>query len=294
MTGTVGSTSILPGWVDRERAGGLTATFEVRLRGGSTRRWSFRNGRGEPVGLEVDVAHGVALALGVRLELVPVPRPVRVEALASGACDLAIGRVRTDLARQVLYSRPLAEEAWAFLVPDYHREVFASLEEARRQPRLRVAVIGAPEWMARLKALLPKAEVIEEATEWDYGSFEGLTTAEIRETVPGWSVWRHGAPEGELAGEVAARADRVINRVRTDGAARALVFAHGHGCAGALHGEGVLGLVILGRVRIRDQDRRLADRAQLGQGGRARARDHQRGTHVRSRHVVDERNDLGR
>jgi uncharacterized protein (TIGR03083 family) len=36
---------ILPGWVDRDRAGSLTATFELRLRGGSTRRWSFRDGR---------------------------------------------------------------------------------------------------------------------------------------------------------------------------------------------------------------------------------------------------------
>ena len=36
---------ILPGWVDHDRAGSLTATFELRLRGGSTRRWSFRNGR---------------------------------------------------------------------------------------------------------------------------------------------------------------------------------------------------------------------------------------------------------
>ena len=36
---------VLPGWVDPDRAGHLTATFEVRLRGGSTRRWSFRNGR---------------------------------------------------------------------------------------------------------------------------------------------------------------------------------------------------------------------------------------------------------
>lgn len=36
---------ILPGWVDPARAGHLTATFEVRLRGGSTRRWAFRNGR---------------------------------------------------------------------------------------------------------------------------------------------------------------------------------------------------------------------------------------------------------
>jgi uncharacterized protein (TIGR03083 family) len=36
---------ILPGWVDRDRAGTLTAAFEVRLRKGTTRRWSFRNGR---------------------------------------------------------------------------------------------------------------------------------------------------------------------------------------------------------------------------------------------------------
>jgi uncharacterized protein (TIGR03083 family) len=36
---------VLPGWVDRDRAGHLTATFEVRLRGGGTRRWSFSNGR---------------------------------------------------------------------------------------------------------------------------------------------------------------------------------------------------------------------------------------------------------
>ena len=36
---------ILPGWVDTERAGNLTATFEIRLRGGTTRRWSFENGR---------------------------------------------------------------------------------------------------------------------------------------------------------------------------------------------------------------------------------------------------------
>ena len=33
--------------------------------------------------------------------------------------------------------------------------------------------------------------------EWDYGDYEGLTTAEIRETVPGWTVWTHGAPGGE-------------------------------------------------------------------------------------------------
>jgi probable phosphoglycerate mutase len=41
-------------------------------------------------------------------------------------------------------------------------------------------------------------------------------------------VWRDGGPEGELAGEVAARADRVIERVLTGGVQRVLLFCHGH------------------------------------------------------------------
>jgi probable phosphoglycerate mutase len=63
--------------------------------------------------------------------------------------------------------------------------------------------------------------------EWDYGDFEGLTTPEIRETYPDWTIWRGPVPNGEPIDEVAARADGVIERVRAvDG--DALVFAHGH------------------------------------------------------------------
>lgn len=52
-----GVEAILPGWVDRDAAGGLTATFEVRLRGGGTHVWSFRGGRLEvaPAGRRPDV-----------------------------------------------------------------------------------------------------------------------------------------------------------------------------------------------------------------------------------------------
>lgn len=65
--------------------------------------------------------------------------------------------------------------------------------------------------------------------EWDYGAHEGRTTAEIRSETPGWTIWRGPWPNGETVDQVGARADRVIVRLREDGAdGDVLVFAHGH------------------------------------------------------------------
>ena len=65
--------------------------------------------------------------------------------------------------------------------------------------------------------------------EWDYGSLEGRETPEIRAAYPGWTIWRGPWPGGETIGDVAARADRVVARVRAGHADDdALVFAHGH------------------------------------------------------------------
>jgi broad specificity phosphatase PhoE len=55
--------------------------------------------------------------------------------------------------------------------------------------------------------------IIDELAEWDYGDYEGLTTPQIRETVPGWTVWTHPCPGGESAADVTARADRVLARL---------------------------------------------------------------------------------
>jgi len=72
-----------------------------------------------------------------------------------------------------------------------------------------------------------RSEVADDLLEWDYGDYEGRTTAEIRETVPGWTVWSHELPNGESIERVAARADRVIERaLATDG--DTALFAHGH------------------------------------------------------------------
>jgi broad specificity phosphatase PhoE len=91
-------------------------------------------------------------------------------------------------------------------------------------------VLTSPRLRARRTAELagfPDAHPDEDLTEWDYGDYEGLTTPEIREKVPGWTVWTHPCPGGETAEQVSRRLDRVIAKVREQGG-RVLVFSHGH------------------------------------------------------------------
>ena len=91
-------------------------------------------------------------------------------------------------------------------------------------------VLTSPRQRARRTAELagfPDAEVDDDLAEWDYGDYEGITTPEIRETVPGWTVWSHPSPRGETAGQVSERLDRVVARVRAQGG-RCLTFGHGH------------------------------------------------------------------
>lgn len=70
--------------------------------------------------------------------------------------------------------------------------------------------------------------VDERLAEWDYGEYEGRTTPEIRETVPGWTVWTHPCPGGETADEVGERADGVIART-TEALDQGDVVLVGHG-----------------------------------------------------------------
>jgi broad specificity phosphatase PhoE len=79
----------------------------------------------------------------------------------------------------------------------------------------------------RLAGFGDVARASDDLMEWDYGDWEGRTTAEIRREIPGWSLWTHGAPGGETLQQVAARARRVIDAASGSGGDVAL-FAHGH------------------------------------------------------------------
>lgn len=71
------------------------------------------------------------------------------------------------------------------------------------------------------------AVVDEGLREWDYGVYEGRTTAEIRKDTPGWSVWKDAVVDGETVERVGARADAVIVRALATGG-RVALFAHAH------------------------------------------------------------------
>jgi broad specificity phosphatase PhoE len=78
-----------------------------------------------------------------------------------------------------------------------------------------------------LAGLGAQAQVRDDLGEWDYGDYEGLTTPEILQRRPDWSLWRDGGPNGEAAADVGARADQVIAEVRgIDG--ESIAFGHGH------------------------------------------------------------------
>ena len=93
-----------------------------------------------------------------------------------------------------------------------------------------VRVLSSPLLRARRTAELAGAgspELVGDLREWDYGDDEGLTTAQIRTSRPGWTVWRDGPQGGETCAEVGGRADRVVELVRAvDGPV--LAFSHGH------------------------------------------------------------------
>jgi len=71
------------------------------------------------------------------------------------------------------------------------------------------------------------AEVDPDLLEWNYGEYEGLTSKQIYAQRPGWELFRDGCPGGESPDQIAARADRVISRVRAVNG-NVLLFSSGH------------------------------------------------------------------
>jgi broad specificity phosphatase PhoE len=82
---------------------------------------------------------------------------------------------------------------------------FAAVISSPRKRALRTAELAG----------LTVTEVTEELAEWNYGEYEGITTAEIRKTRPDWSLWTDGCPGGETPEQVGARLDRVLAHAKT-------------------------------------------------------------------------------
>jgi probable phosphoglycerate mutase len=104
------------------------------------------------------------------------------------------------------------------------------LSRLRGTNRPRALVLSTPRARALRTAELAGLqvdEVTEELAEWDYGDYEGLTTEQIQQKVPHWTVWSHPIPHGETADQVGKRAGHLLDRVAVAGGDVVLV-GHGH------------------------------------------------------------------
>ncbi|GGA56219.1 phosphoglycerate mutase [Edaphobacter acidisoli] len=122
---------------------------------------------------------------------------------------------RTDIALTE-HGRRRAEELRAFLAGVKFDAVLVSPMQRARETA-RIAGFG-------------DAVVDDGLKEWDYGVYEGRTTAEIRKELPEWSVWKNAIVDGETVEQVGERADAVIARALAAAPAggKVALFAHAH------------------------------------------------------------------
>ena len=145
------------------------------------------------------------------------------------------------------------------LLPEGEAEARALAPLLAQQPF--AAVLCSPLQRAQrtceLAGLGAQAQIEPDLREWDYGAYEGITTAEIRRTVPDWTVFSHPCPGGEDAQQVQRRCERVIAHALelAGGEGRVALFAHGHllrclaGCWLGL-GAGGGALLVLGTATV--------------------------------------------
>lgn len=132
------------------------------------------------------------------------------------------------------------ETAWSRAGQHTGRTDIALTEHGREQARALAPLLAAQQFDAvlsspmtraietcRLAGLDDRRQELPELHEWDYGIYEGRTTAEIRASAPGWSVWHSQVPQGESLAQVQVRASAVVARLLAMNG-RIVVFSHAH------------------------------------------------------------------
>jgi probable phosphoglycerate mutase len=119
------------------------------------------------------------------------------------------------------------------LTQEGRSEALVAGEKLATSGRHFVAVFTSPRQRARetcrIAGLDTGVVVTDDLCEWDYGEYEGLTTAQIRESNPGWTIFTGDPPGGETAEQVGARADRIIERAAAAASGGDVaLFSHGH------------------------------------------------------------------
>jgi probable phosphoglycerate mutase len=180
---------------------------------------------------EIAIVMGIAIAvaeiaIAAAVAEVPIAAAVAAEVAVADASDLQIYLCRhgetewTNSGRHTgLTDIPLTQHGKEQAKKLKARLAAAAFTEVFSSPRIRAVET------ARLAGYSPT--LLEDAAEWNYGDYEGLTSKEIHRTRPGWSIFLDGASGGESPSEVAERADRLLETLASKQSPIAL-FSHGH------------------------------------------------------------------
>ncbi len=126
--------------------------------------FSFKNAAGELVGFDVEMAHQLALDLGVAVEFVPIGRPDDIEShLAADHCDLVMSGVSATATHYLSYpfSKSYIDLTPALVVPDFKRTTLDTIDELLEAEDLRLGIINDPHLIRIASKRLPDAELVE-------------------------------------------------------------------------------------------------------------------------------------
>jgi ABC-type amino acid transport substrate-binding protein len=129
--------------------------------------FTYENADGELVGLDAEMAHLLAIDLGVAVEFVPIERPEDIGAhLEQDHCDLVMSGISASAALYLEYpfSKSYIELTPAIAVPDYRRTKLDSIDELLEAEGLRIGVVNDPDVMKIARRRLPGAELIDVAS----------------------------------------------------------------------------------------------------------------------------------
>jgi Na+/H+-dicarboxylate symporter/ABC-type amino acid transport substrate-binding protein len=161
------------------------------------RPFSFFNAQGNLVGLDVEMAHILAGALGVGLEFVPVDRSKLVERLNEGYCDIVMSGivVTPERAEAVRLSAPYLEVTLALVVQDYRRTEFSSAEALQKLKAPKLAILDVPYFISFVRERLPKAQLVIVNSAQEFFESKGETLDGFVYTAEEGSAWSLLYPE---------------------------------------------------------------------------------------------------
>ena len=153
--------------------------------------FAYFNGKGDLVGLDIEMAHILARDLGVQLAFVPAERDRMTEQVNEGYCDIIMsGTVITpERAQAVAFSAPYMDVTLAFVVKDHRLEEFSSREALRHLKAPRLGVPNLPYYINKVQHFLPQATIVplHSITEFFEGKGEELDA--VLFSAEGGSAW---------------------------------------------------------------------------------------------------------